>query len=160
LTLERVLLRVLPLLLLALMVRQWVWMPLLIRGDSMLPTLRDGQLAGVNKLAYLFGPPRRWDIVAVWTGRDLMVKRIVGLPGEEVAARGGTLYVNGSPLPEPYAVKRDWNVATGKLDSNSFLAVGDNRSQTAAVLVGRGRILGRLSLLRWRWRAPPIRNHQ
>jgi signal peptidase I len=148
LTPQAVLLRLLPLLLLVLIIRQWVWMPVLIRGESMLPTLRGGQLAGVNKLAYLFRPPRRGDIVEVWTGKDLIVKRVVGLPGEEVAARGGTLYVNGSPLPEPYAIKRDWNVAAGKLDFNSFLVVGDNRFQTVAALVGRERIVGRLSLLR------------
>ena len=115
-------------------------------GRGMLPTLRGGQLAGVNKLAYLLGPPRRRDIVAVWTGKDLMVKRIVGLPGEEVAARDGTLYVNGSPLREPYAINRHWNVATGKLDVNSFLVVGDNRFQTIVAVVSRERIVGRICL--------------
>jgi signal peptidase I len=130
------------------MAREWVWTPVLIRGESMLPTLRGGQLAGVNKLAYLFGPPRRGDIVDVWTGKDLMVKRIVGLPGEEVAVRDGTLYVNGSPLPEPYAIKKDWNVAPGKLDVNSFLIMGDNRLDTVTAVVSRERIVGRLCPLR------------
>jgi len=131
------------------MVREWVWMPVLITGQSMLPTLRDGQLAGVNKLAYLFRPPRRGDIVEVWTGKDVIIKRVVGLPGEEVAVREGRLYVNGSPLPEPYVSKRIWwwNVAAGKLDFNRFLVVGDNREQTATAVVSRGRIVGRLSLV-------------
>ncbi|MGO9200648.1 MAG: signal peptidase I [Limisphaerales bacterium] len=145
-TREGVLLGLLPLLLLVLTAREWAWMPLIITGESMLPTLRGGQLAGVNKLAYLLGPPRRRDIVAVWTGKDLMVKRIVGLPGEEVAARDGTLYVNGSPLREPYAINRHWNVATGKLDVNSFLVVGDNRFQTIVAVVSRERIVGRICL--------------
>jgi signal peptidase I len=152
--------RLLALLLLVLIVREWVWMPVLIGGESMLPTLRAGQFAGVNKLAYLFGPPRRRDIVAVWTGKDLMVKRIVGLPGEEIAARGGTLYINGSPLSEPYAIQRDWNVAAGTLDLNSFLVVGDNRAQTVAAVVSRGRIVGRLGLLCCHRRPMPIPTYQ
>jgi signal peptidase I len=123
-------------------------MPVLISGESMVPTLRGGQLVGVNKLAYLFGPPPRGDIVEVWTGKDLMIKRIVGLPGEEVAVRDGMLYINGSPLREPYAINRHWNVATGKLDVNSFLVVGDNRFQTIVAVVSRERIVGRLCLLR------------
>ena len=140
--------RLLPLLLVALMVRAWVWMPVLVTGKSMLPTLRGGQLAGLNKLAYRVGPPRRLDVVAVWTGKDLMIKRIVGLPGEEIAARDGTLYINGSPLWEPYAIKSNWNIASGKIDSNNFVVVGDNRLETILAVVNRERIVGRLSFLR------------
>ena len=55
---------------------------LLIAGNSMQPTLHPGSIAGVNKLAYRFGPPRRGDVVAIRAGRELIVKRILGLPGE------------------------------------------------------------------------------
>ena len=87
---------------LVLAVRQWVWMPSLISGESMQPTFRAGQLVGVNKLAYLFGRPRRGEIVAVQTGRGLMVKRIIGLPGENMSLHDGKFYVNDLPLAEPY----------------------------------------------------------
>ena len=77
----------------ALAIRQWIWMPGLITGESMQPTLRSGQLVGINKLAYLFDMPRRGDIVEFWTGREFMVKRVLGLPGDQIALRDGIFYV-------------------------------------------------------------------
>ena len=82
--------RLLLLLVLAWITRQRVWSLMLISGDSMLPTLHGGQIVGINKLAYCVRPPERGDIVAIWTGEELIVKRIVGLPGEEIALRDGT----------------------------------------------------------------------
>jgi signal peptidase I len=127
------------------LLRHWVWMPVFIDGRSMEPTLRNAQFAGVNKLAYQFGSPQRGDVVAVWTGQDLVVKRIVGLPGEEVAARYGILYVNGRPLPERYVHLRGLSeIAPGKLGRDCFLIAGDNRSETFIAVVHRRRIAGRL----------------
>src|ERR1051325_2047039 len=91
-----VLRRVLLALALTWLIRKWVWMPVLIVGNSMEPALRHHQLAGVNKLAYLFRPPRRGDVVAAWTGQDLVIKRIEGLPDEEISHHDGVFYVNGS----------------------------------------------------------------
>ena len=111
----------------------------------MLPTLHSGGLTGVLKLAYRFDSPRRGDVVAVWTGRDLLVKRIIGLPGEEIAARDGTFYIDGQALEEPYVQFRDHaNIAPGKLAAGHFVIVGDNREQTLTAIVTRDRIVGRL----------------
>ena len=67
-----------------------------------------------SPIPYLLHEPRRGDIVVFsppdaalrWcedtTLRDIYVKRVVGLPGERVAERGGVVYVNGAPLAEPY----------------------------------------------------------
>jgi signal peptidase I len=52
----------------------------------MLPTLKAGQIVGLNKLAYLHRRPGRGDIVAFWTGKELFVKRVIALPGEESAS--------------------------------------------------------------------------
>src|SRR3974377_991344 len=85
-----------------LMVREWVCMPALVLGASMSPALQDRQVVLVNKVAYLFRPPARGDIVSIWTGREWLIKRIIGLPGEGVALKKGTLLVNGKVVPEPY----------------------------------------------------------
>ena len=54
------------------LLREWVVMPVRITGRSMLPTFQDGQIALVNKVAYLSGPPQRGDIVAVRTRQELI----------------------------------------------------------------------------------------
>lgn len=140
--------RLLFLLVLVLLVRQWVGCPVLVRGGSMLPTLHSGQLGFINKLAYRFHPPRRGDVVSVWTGNELWAKRILALPGEEIEVRHGTLYVNGRPLPEPYGAFRDASdIAPGKMGPDRFLAAGDNRDPSLVVVVTRDRIVGRMLFL-------------
>jgi signal peptidase I len=130
---------------LALLVRAHVWVPLFITGNSMLPTLHSGQFAGLNKLAYVYRPPQRGDIVAVWTEKSIMVKRIIGLPGEEISVQNGVFFINGWPLREPYVQFQEYsNVGTGRIGKNQFVVAGDNRSHTIVVVVGKERILGRL----------------
>lgn len=130
---------------LALAARQWAWMPVLVLGPSMQPTLQGGQLLGVNKLAYRFEEPRRGDIVEVWNGSSLMLKRILGLPGETIALRQGTFEVDGIPLVEPYVEFHDLgNIGPGRLGSDCYLVAGDNRPQTLIAVVHRDRIVGRV----------------
>jgi signal peptidase I len=135
----------LPVLGLVLAVRQWVWMPILIAGESMQPTLGDGQLAWVNKLTYCSRSPRRGDIVVVRTPRNWIVKRILGLPGEEIALRDGVCYVNGRLLAEPYVQFAGADTtAPGRLGPNRYLVAGDYRAETAIAVVSRDRIVGGL----------------
>jgi signal peptidase I len=133
-------------LVLVLAVRHWFWMPALIEGASMLPTLKSGQLAGINKLAYLRRPPARGDLVAVWTGKQLLSKRVVGLPGEEISIQQGVLYVNGVPLCEPYVQFFDarQNAAPGRIETNCFVVASDNRPGGIIAVVSRRRIVGRI----------------
>jgi signal peptidase I len=63
------------------------------------------------------------------------VKRVIGLPGERVAIRNGTVYINGEPLDEPYVrlKRRPWNYPKNsseprELGPNEYFIVGDNRS--------------------------------
>ena len=142
-TVLRWLLLVLPL---VLAIRHWVWSPTLIQGDSMSPTLHSGQFMWINKLAYRFTEPRRGEVVAVWTEHDLMVKRIIGLPGEEIACHDGVFYLNGHPLPEPYVkFTSPTSVRSGKLEQDCFVVAGDNRVQSVLAVVRRDRIIGRIA---------------
>jgi signal peptidase I len=142
---RRVLRRLLLAGVLALAVRHWVWKPLLVVGTSMQPTLPAGSIVGLNQLAYRFGLPQRGDIVALWTGRQLIVKRILGLPGEEILAADGVFYINGSPLAEPYVQLNDAaNIAAGRLGANRFVVAGDNRRDTIIAVASLDRIVGRV----------------
>jgi signal peptidase I len=135
----------LPLLALALAIREWVWTPTLITGESMQPTLLDGQLAWINKLAYRFHPPRRGDIVVVRTRRHWIVKRILGLPGEEIGVRDGVCYINGHPLAEPYVqFPGTDSTAPGRLGRGRYLVAGDYRAASMIAVVSRDRIVGGL----------------
>src|SRR5262249_18146050 len=101
--------RILGLLLLAVVtavIRTWALNPVIVCGTSMLPTCRDGQFGLLEKLSYHWRLPERGDLVCVWTGAELYNKRIVGLPGEEIAFREGILYVNGRAVSEPYVQER------------------------------------------------------
>ncbi len=130
---------------LVLAIRKWVWMPALIVGESMAPTLHDGQWVIVNKLVYRFRPPARTEIVCIWTGTEYMTKRIIGLPGEEVSVHAGKLRVNGTLCLEPYVGDPgDLELLPGKIPANSFAVIGDRRSGTIVAVVNRRRIVGKV----------------
>src|SRR5262245_52587413 len=84
---------------------KYVLMVRKIESTSMLPTLPEGSIHVFNRLAYNANhPPQRGDIVAVRTSGEtiLYVKRIIGLPGESIEIRSGTVVVNNQALDEPY----------------------------------------------------------
>ena len=62
----------------------------------------------------------------------MYIKRIVGLPGETLAIREGTVLINGQPLEEPWLhpKRRPWNRSPKILGTNQFFVIGDNRSMT------------------------------
>lgn len=97
-----------PVILLVLLVRSFLAEPFRIPSDSMMPTLLDGDFILVNKFAYGLrlpvvdtkffevGAPQRGDVVVFRrpdTGEDY-IKRVIGLPGDRIAYRNGTLFVN------------------------------------------------------------------
>jgi signal peptidase I len=95
------------------------------------PTFRDGSIRIVNRLAYRFGDPRRGDIVSIGElGKpNMLMKRVVALPGETYSMRRGQIYINGEPFEEPYVVeRRPWNLPPVKLAEDEYLVIGDNRS--------------------------------
>lgn len=125
--------------------------PLWASGISMAPSIADGELLLVNRVAYVFGGPRRGDIVAIRLagGAAALVKRVIGLPGERVAIASGVVLVNGQPLDEPYVVQRaEWDVPDATLGINEYFVVGDNRGMSARNhdfgTTHASRIMGRL----------------
>jgi signal peptidase I len=108
------------------------WIP----SASMVPTLKYGDRVLVNKFIYRFTEPQRGDIIVFKSvegdGQDL-IKRVVGVPGDEIAVRGGTLFVNGEPQKEPYVNKKYPDrsfYAPTTVPKDHVFAMGDNRANS------------------------------
>lgn len=112
-------------------------------GVSMMPNWSDNSIHWVNRLAYLWHGPQRGDVVAIRfvpadgsigrleTPHVMLLKRIIGLPGETVAFLNGQVLIDGQVLDEPYekdGYRGDWTCAPITLGSNEYYVVGDNRS--------------------------------
>jgi signal peptidase I len=96
-------------LLVAFLVKTFLFQAFYIPSASMEPTLQVGDRVLVNKLSYKLHDVNRGDIVVFEApdteragGIEDLVKRVVGLPGETVEERDGKVYVDGRPLDEPY----------------------------------------------------------
>lgn len=128
---KRTLLRMVVLIVGVLLLRQFVVLPVRVDGISMLPTYKSNGVNLVNRLAYVFGQPQRGDVVAIrMAGEHIMLlKRIIGLPGEKVEFRRGELFIDGEAMDEPYLkLPWNWNMPPVKVGSDEFYVVGDNRS--------------------------------
>jgi len=102
-----------------------------VEGISMQPNFFTGQLIVVNRLVYYFAPPVRGDVIVLHDPEDPsqdFIKRIVGLPGEQIAIRAGRVYVNGTRLEEPYIANFCSSCdGTWELDGDHYFVLGDNR---------------------------------
>jgi len=108
-----------------------ICIPFRVKGRSMEPTYRDGDLSFCWRLRYALSPPKRHDIVAVrLAGRKvLLLKRIVALEGESLEFRQGRLFVNAQKIEEPYiAYPCHWNLAPRMVRKGCVYVVGDNRN--------------------------------
>ena len=123
----------------------------IVSGTSMLPTLNTGDVLVIDKRAYQNSRPDRGDIVVARYSGGLVVKRVVGLPGEQVALKDGRLYINGAALQEPHLVEPGYlEVGEGKLFPEDFATLGDNRAVAPASavhpIVTKADILGKVVL--------------
>ena len=127
----------------------------------MQPTYRTGDLLLVYKFAYRTTEPQRADIVVSRYRGDLIVKRVVGLPGEEVAVQSGSLRINGIQNIEGHGIEPgELTIEKGKLFDGKFALLGDNRavsvSEQIHAVVAKTDIVGKVIFslcLRWPWPA-------
>jgi signal peptidase I len=108
-------------------------------GESMQPTMFDGDRFMVLRTAYLFRDPRPGEIIAVVTPGDSTpsVKRVIALPGDLVRIGGGHVFVNDVKLYEPYLAFGTYTQAealgpqTRIVSRDCFFVLGDNREVSA-----------------------------
>lgn len=106
-----------------------------IEGHSMEANLHDGQFLIVNKLVYYIHPPERGDVIVFHSPvnpRKDFIKRVIGLPGEEVEIREGQAYVDGVRLEETYVSNRgnrSWGPEV--VGDFEYFVMGDNRNNSS-----------------------------
>lgn len=169
--------------LVALLVLQGTVRNFKVEGSSMSPTLQGGQYLVVDQVSYFkldverlarivpfwdasgtdpkfaFDPPTRGEIIVFSYPEDPakdFVKRVVGLPGETVAVRSGTVYIDGEALREPYLQRSDRSSARElTLGAKEYYVIGDNRRNSndsrSWGVVPEDNIVGRVFLVYWPW---------
>lgn len=132
-----------------------------VRGNSMSPNIHDGDRILVEPWSYLLGAVDRGDIVVLRYPRDPSVdyiKRVIGLPGDEVTMAGGHVWVNGDLLNEPYVADADPDSSLSMVvPPEQYFVLGDNRPRSSDSrefgTVPAGYVRGRVDLRLW----PPHR---
>lgn len=123
---------------LAVLVILFVYQPVKVEGTSMMPTLVDQERIFINKFVYRFGLADigRGDTVVFWFPQDTSksyIKRVIGVPGDTVEVRSGTVFVNGKALDEPYVPEefRDHvSMPLRTVEPNHYFVLGDHRSSS------------------------------
>lgn len=116
--------------------------PVIVSGPSMYPTVTNNEYLVALKYPYYFHDPARGDIVIMrspYNSNTDFIKRVVGLPGETVLIKNGTVYIDGHVLCEPYlrpGLDGVWSLNTTwpadghayHLGSSQYFVMGDNRN--------------------------------
>jgi signal peptidase I len=105
-----------------------------VENISMQPTLHEGQFVLVNKLAYRLGNFQRGDVIVFHYPRNPAedyIKRVIGLPGDNIVVENGQVLVNGQVLNEPYIAASPEYSSSWSVPAGQIFVLGDNRNQSS-----------------------------
>ena len=138
-----------------------------VEGESMEPTLTDGDSVIIQRLSYYFADPKRYDVVVFPVSYDdgtakktYYIKRVIGLPGETVQIIDGSVYINNEKLDDDVygaAAINEAGIAENPLvlGENQYFVMGDNRNMSTdsrnsyVDLVNKNDIIGEAWLCTW-----------
>ena len=143
---------------LAFVIKAFVFEPFYIPSGSMYPTLQVNDRIMVSKLSYHLSSPHRGDIIVFKFPQDPsrdFVKRLIAVGGETIEIRNSALLINGRPVPENYlpaGLKFD-NYGPVKVPDGSYFMMGDNRNNSDdsrywGMMPGKN-IIGKAVLVYW-----------
>lgn len=110
--------------------------PVKVEGTSMQPRLVDQERIFVNRFIYRFSDIHRGDVVVFWYPKDRsksFIKRVVGIPGDEVEIRYGVVYVNGVRIREPYLqpeFRDHGSLPSQRVSPGQYFVLGDHRNSS------------------------------
>lgn len=124
----------------AIVILQFV-MPVIVREHSMENTLHENDYVFVSRKAYKwFGEPQYGDIIVFKSNllmdngtAKLLIKRVIGVPGDTISIHNGTVFLNGEALIEEYTKDGYTNTEMNEIvvPENSLFVMGDNRQNSA-----------------------------
>lgn len=128
-----------------------------IESISMQPTLFAGDYVIVNKIAYKLGEPSRGDVIVFHyppdPGREPYIKRVIGLPGDQVVVRDNQVVVNGVALDEPYINSAPNYNGEWSVPEDSLFVLGDNRNNSSDShswgMVPLKNVIGKAEVVYW-----------
>jgi signal peptidase I len=144
-------------LVLAFLIRTFVFESFQVQGHSMLPTLHNNDRVLVNKLAFRLGKPKTGEVVVfqspVVPSQD-WIKRVIGVPGDTVSIRHDQVFINGKLYPEPFLKYRgSENYGPVKVPPGDLFVLGDNRpisyDSRYFGMLKENRVRGRAFLIWW-----------
>lgn len=155
-------------LILAFFIRTFLFAPIIVKGESMAPTLRNSEQMIVNKIGYLFSEPKRFDIIVFHANEEQdYIKRVIGLPGDHIEYIDDTLYINGQPYEEEYLepLKKQLNTKLTydftleeltnekRVPEGHLFVMGDNRQYSLDSrdlgFIPMDKVVGKASVVYW-----------
>lgn len=116
-------------LIVVLLIKSFVIAPVQVNGDSMDNTLKDGDIMLLNKIGYKLNGVERFDIVVINYENNYLIKRVIGLPGDNIKFIDNKLYINDKYVEEAYLNKEtktsDFEIE--RVPNNHYFVMGDNR---------------------------------
>lgn len=145
-------------LLLAWVLRSVLVQPYRVEGSSMESSLHDTERLFINRLVYRLHPPRRGDVVVVDLPNEgiTIIKRIIGLPGETIEIKDGSVFIEGELLDESYLTQATLDsYGPIQIPEEHYFVMGDNRrnsrdSRNVSIsFVSQEQIKGQAFLVYW-----------
>ena len=141
------------------LIRSFIITPVMVSGSSMRPNLTDKEVLLERKIGYNEKTIERFDIVVIKEGKEEIIKRVIGLPGEHVSYKNNKLYINDELIEENFKFYNtiDFNLeqicSCSKIPEGKYLVLGDNRpvSKDSRIigLIDKDDILGKASIRIW-----------
>ncbi len=124
-------------LLIVIPIRMFVAQPFIVSGASMEETFHTGEYLIIDQVSYHLHAPERGDVIVFRYPKDpskFFIKRIIGLPGDEVVIDGSTVTIKNEESPEGFVLEEDYiksmekeSFLTEKLGPREYFVMGDNR---------------------------------
>lgn len=139
---------------LVIFVRMFIVTPVRVDGKSMYSTLNNGDILILNKISNNYN---RFDIVVIKSGRNKIVKRIIGLPGDKIEYIDNELYINDKKIKDK-SISRTGDFSLmelygyDKIPDNYYFVMGDNRGNSMDSrdyrigLIKKSSIIGKTSI--------------